>query len=67
MPKVEVRTVREEKIPAGMMKNILVHANIGQEGASLISPIWDPDNRGMYPRAISLMMTQPLQEKVDGP
>ena len=67
MPEVDVRTVREEKIPPGIMKDILVHANIGQEGASLISPIWDRDNRCMYPRAISLMTTRPLQEKVDGP
>ena len=43
-----------------------MHANTGHEGASLISPIWDLDNRCMYPRAISLMMTRPLQEKVDG-
>ena len=49
------------------MKEILVHANTGHEGASLISPIWDLDNRCMYLRAISLMMTRPLQEKVDGP
>ena len=67
MPKVDVRTVQEEKIPLGTMKDILVHANIGQEGVSLISPIRNRDNRCMYPRAISLMTTRPLQEKVDGP
>ena len=50
-----------------MMRNILVHANIGHEGVGLISPVWDLDNRCMYPRAISLMTTQPLQKKVDGP
>ena len=49
------------------MREILVHANIGYEGVSLISPVWDLDNRCMYPRAISLMTTRPLQEKVDGP
>ena len=49
------------------MREILVHANIGHEGVSLISPVWDLDNRCMYPRAISLMTTRPLQEKVDGP
>ena len=49
------------------MREILVHANIGHEGVSLISLVWDLDNRCMYPRAISLMTTRPLQEKVDGP
>ena len=49
------------------MREILVHTNIGYEGVSLISPVWDLDNRCMYPRAISLMTTRPLQEKVDGP
>ena len=50
-----------------MMRNILVHANIGHEGVGLISPVWDLDNRCMYPRAISLMMTRPLLEQVNGP
>ena len=50
-----------------MMREILVHTNIGYEGVSLISPVWDLDNRCMYPRAISLMTIRPLQEKVDGP
>ena len=67
MPEVDVRTVQEEKIKLGTMREILVHANIGYEGVSLISPVWDLDNRCMYPRAISLMMTRPLQEKMDGP
>ena len=67
MLKVDVRTVQEEKIPPGTMKEILVHANTGHEGTSLITPIWDLDNRCMHPRAISLMTTQPLQEEVDGP
>ena len=67
MPEVDVRTVRENKILPGMMREILVHTNIGHEGVSLISPVWDLDNRCMYPRAISLMMTRQLQEKVDGP
>ena len=49
------------------MREILVHANIGYEGVSLISQVWDLDNRCMYLRAISLMMTRPLQEEVDGP
>ena len=67
MPEVDVRTVREKKIKPGTMTKILVHANMGYEGVSLISPVWDLDNRCMYPRAISLMTTRPLQEKVDGP
>ena len=49
------------------MKDILLYANIGQERASLISSIWDRDNRCMYPRAVCLMTTRLLQEKVDGP
>ena len=67
MPEVDVQTIREEKINPGMMREILVHANIGHEGISLISPVWDLDNRCMYPRAISLTTTRPLQVKVDGP
>ena len=59
--------MREEKKKPEMMREILVHANIGYEGVSLISPVWDLDNRCMYPRAISLMTTQPIQEKVEGP
>ena len=67
MPEVEVRMVQEEKIKPGTMREILVHANIGHEGVILISPVWNLDNRHMCPRAISLMMTLPLQEKVEGP
>ena len=47
MPEVDVWTVREEKIKPGMMREILVHANVGYEGVSLISPVWDLDNRCM--------------------
>ena len=39
MPEVDIRTVQEEKIPPGTMKEILVYANTGYEGASLITPI----------------------------
>ena len=67
MPKVDVRTVREEKIKPGTMTEILVHANMGYEGVSLISPVWNLDNRCIYPGAISLMTTQPLQEEVNWP
>ena len=67
MPEVDVRMVREEKIKPGTMTEILVHANLGYEGVSLISPVWNLDNRCMYPRAISLMTTRPLQEEVNGP
>ena len=67
MPKVDVLTIREKKINLGMMREILVHTNIRHEGISLISPVWDLDNRCMYPRAISLKTTRPLQEKVEGP
>ena len=67
MPKVDVRTIREEKINPRTMREILVHANMGHDGISLISPVWDLDNRCMYPWAISLMTARPLQEKVDGP
>ena len=49
------------------MREILVHANIGHEGIGLISPVWDLDNRCTYPRAISLMTTRLLQEKIAGP
>ena len=67
MPKVDVRTIREEKINPGTMREILVHADMGHDGNGLLSPVWDLDNRCMYPRAISLMTNKPLQEKVDGP
>ena len=49
------------------MTEILVHANLGHEGVCLIAPVWNLDNRCMYPRAISLMTTRPLQEEVNGP
>ena len=49
------------------MIEILVHANVGYEGVCLIAPVWNLDNRCMYPRAISLMTTRPLQEEVNGP
>ena len=67
MPEVDVRTIQEEKINPVTMREILVHANMGHDEISLISPVWDLDNRCMYPRAISLMTARPLQEKVDGP
>ena len=50
-----------------MMREILVHVNMGHDRISLISPVWEPDNRCMYPQAISLMTARPIQEKVDGP
>ena len=67
MPEVDVRTVQEEKIEPGTMREIIVHANIGHEGAILISPLRDIDNRHMCPRAINLMTTRPLWEEVEGP
>ena len=39
MPEVDVRTVREEKIKPGTMTKILVHANVGYEGVSLVLPV----------------------------
>ena len=41
MPEVYVRTIQEEKINPGTMREILVHANMGHEGINLISPVWD--------------------------
>ena len=67
MPELDVGTIQEEKINPGTMREILVHTNIGHEGIGLILPVWDLDNRCMYPQAISLMTTRPLQEKVEGP
>ena len=67
MPEVDIRTIREEKINPGTMREILVHANMEHDGIGLISPVWDLDNRCMYPRAISLMTTRPLQEKGESP
>ena len=49
------------------MTEILVHANLGHEGVCLIAPVWNLDNRCMYPRAISLMTNRPLQEEANGP
>ena len=65
MPKVDVRTIQEEKINPGTMREILVHANMGHDGISLISPVRDLDKRCMYPQATSLMTTRLLKKKVD--
>ena len=67
MPKLDVRTVQDEKIPPGTMKEIIVHASTGHEGVGLITPIVDRDIRCMHPRAISLMTTRPMQETEEGP
>ena len=50
-----------------MMREILVHANLGHEGAILISPVRNLDSRHMCPQAISLMTNRPLQDKEEGP
>ena len=57
--------VREERIPPGTMKQILVHASVGHEGIGLITP--HPTLRCMHPRAISLMTERPMQEMEEGP
>ena len=62
MPEVEVRMVRDEEIPLGTMKEILVHASMVHEGVGLIMPILGRDIRCMYLRAISLMTEKPVQE-----
>ena len=61
MPEMDVRVARDEKIPPGTMKEILVHTGIGHEGICLITPLVEGDIRCIYPRAISLMTEQPLQ------
>ena len=67
MPEKDVQVVRDEKIPPGTMKEILVHTGIGHEGICLITPLVEGDIRCIYPRAISLMTKQPLQETKKGP
>ena len=57
MPQVDVPMVREEKIPPGTMKQILVHASLGHEGIGLLMPITGGDLRCMHPKAKSLMTT----------
>ena len=39
MPEMDVRVVRDEKIPPGTMKEILVHTGIGHDGICLITPL----------------------------
>ena len=67
MPEMDARTVREEKLEPGMMREIVVQADLGHEGAVLISPILDLDSRYICPRAISLMTERPLQDKEHRP
>ena len=59
--------VHDEKIPPGTMKEILVHASLGHEGISLITPMIGGHIRCMYPKAISLMTERPMQEIEEGP
>ena len=67
MPKVDVQMVHKEKIPPGMMKQILVHANLGHKGIGLITPATGGDLHCIHPKTISLMTERLLQETEEGP
>ena len=67
MPEVDMRTVRVETLEPGTMREIIVQANLGHEGAVLISPVRDLDSRHICPRAISIMTKRPLQVEEKGP
>ena len=49
MPEVDARTVREERLEPGTMREVIVQADLGHEGAVLISPVRDWENRYVCP------------------
>ena len=67
MPEMDVRTVQDEKLEPGTMRKIVVQADLGHEGAVLISPIRDLDSRYICLRTISLMTERPLQAEEHRP
>ena len=62
---MDVRTVQEERIPPGTMKEILVHANLGHKGIGLITPLAGGDLCCIHLKAICLMTKQPQNNEED--
>ena len=67
MPKVDVRIVRDKKIPPGTTKEILVQANIGHKGIGLIMQVPGGNLHCIHSMAINVIAEGPLGESEDKP